>query len=244
MGTSQTDNGTWPDFCERAANDNTIFDTFKQADTTRTTLEHVSEKLGSIYYDHILLNEKIKSLEKFKVNDRYGTPSKVEYPFGSFSPTTLRYIKIVSDLSQLSLEDMDIVEIGGGYGGQYTVLRQYAKPKSYTFVDLPRVLKLQKRYIEKNNLDDIELNFYNSDNLPSRTYDLVISNYAISECDTDIQDIYISKIIKNSKHGYIIHNKFRGHAVDTFIDLSTKKVKVTNENPQTNRQWDNALLTW
>ena len=183
-------------------------------------------------------------LEKFKVNDKYGLPTIVDYAFGSISPSTLRYIKILSDLSQFNLEDIDIVEIGGGYGGQYTVLRQYAKPKSYTFVDLPEVLKLQKKYIEKNNLDDIELHFYDSDNLPSCTCDLVISNYAISECDTEIQDIYISKIIKNSKRGYMIHNKFRGYDIDTFIDLSTKKVQITDEKPQTNLHGKNSLLTW
>ena len=36
--------------------------------------------------------------------------------------------------------------------------------------------------------------------------DLVISNYAFSECNYETQDIYIDKILSKSKRGYITHN--------------------------------------
>jgi putative sugar O-methyltransferase len=243
MSSSTADNNVFPQFCEKAATDINCFKTFKQSPDFTPILEHVDYGQGLSYYKHIVLNEKItKLLDKFKVNDKLGGPKTYDYDFGTFSPTTLRYIKVLSELSQLNLEDKNIVEIGGGYGGQYTILRQYVKPKSYTFVDLPQVLKLQERYVKENKLDDITVNFYNSNNLPTLNCDLVISNYAISECNAQIQDIYISKILKNSKHGYIIHNKFEGHDIDTFIKLIAKKVKKHNETPQTGV--DNILLTW
>ena len=242
---STADNGAFPRVCETAANDDESFSIFKQDPVFTSILEHVAPDLGLKYYEWFSLNKKIiKLLDKFKANDRFGSPTIIDYEFGSISPSTLRYIKILSDLSQINLENKDIVEIGGGYGGQYTVLRQYAKPKSYTFIDLPEVLKLQERYVKENNLDDITLNFDDSETLPTMKPDLVISNYAFSECNAEIQDIYLARIIKNSKRGYILHNSYRGYDVDSFINHTGKNVKKYKERPQTCSAGNTVLLTW
>jgi len=208
-----------------------------------TILEHVSKEEGLQYFNHFKLNKSILScLDKFKQNDELGSPTIVKYDFGEFSPTTLRYIKVLSDLSQLKLDGMDIVEIGAGYAGQYTVLRQYAKPSSYTIVDLPDVIKLQREYIKRNKLDDIKVNFYSLEDLPNLTGDLVISNYALSECVSEVQDVYIEKIINNCNRGYIIHNNFEGYNHTEFANIINHKVSEFKELPQTAP--NNVLLTW
>ena len=53
---------------------------------------------------------------------------------------------MLSDLRALlgSLDDLDIIEIGGGYGGQCFVTSVVHSPKSYTLVDLEPCLALQK----------------------------------------------------------------------------------------------------
>jgi len=243
MKTSTSDDSNYPVFCDSAATDDTVFKTFKTASIYNEILEHVSVEEGYQYYNHFKHNQDIlKIIEKFKVNDNIGAPRTYDYDFGKFSPTTLRYISVLSDLSQLKLDGMDIVEIGAGYGGQYTVLRQYAKPKSYTIIDLPEVIKLQRKYIKQQKLDDIELNFYSLDNLPELTGDLLISNYAFSECVKEIQDIYIQKIINNCKRGYVIHNNFEGYSHIELVNILIHNVKEYKEKPNTAP--NNVLLTW
>jgi len=243
MKTSTSDDNVYPAFCELASKDDNVFKVFKTSSAYTGILEHVSTEEGQQYFNHFKSNKDIMyHLDKFKKNDEIGGSNIIKYSFGEFSPTTLRYIKVLSDLSQLKLDGMDIIEIGAGYAGQYTVLRQYAKPKSYTIVDLPEVIKLQKKYINRNGLDDIEVNFYSLNNLPDLCGDLVISNYAFSECVTAVQDIYIKKIINNCKRGYIIHNNFEGHDHTMLKDILSHKVNEFKEIPQTAPK--NVLLTW
>lgn len=243
MDTSCSDNDTYTSLCELAAGDDTVFETFKSDHRYTGILEHVSTDQGLQYFNEFKSNESILScLDKFKKNDEFGGPNTSTYSFGEFSPTTLRYIKVLSDLSHHKLSEMDIIEIGGGYGGQYTALRQYAKPKSYTFIDLPQALKLQKKYIEKVGLDDIEVNFYSSDDFPTLTGDLLISNYAISECTSEVQDGYIEKVINNCKKGYITHNGLWGYSHTEFADILKHNVNVLEEIPLTYPH--NVILTW
>jgi putative sugar O-methyltransferase len=243
MRTSSSDDNKYPRFCELASREDTVFNTFKSSLTYNEILEHVTKEEGQQYYNHFKKNQVILNIiEKFKVNDSIGEPNTYDYNFGRFSPTTLRYVKVLSDLSQLKLDNKDIVEIGAGYGGQYTVLRQYAKPKSYTIIDLPEVIKLQRKYIKRNKLDDIELNFYSLHDLPVIRGDLLISNYAFSECMKEVQDDYIQKIINNCKRGYIIHNNFEGYSHSDLINLLPHNVKIFKEEPATSS--NNVLLTW
>ena len=243
MSTSSSDNGAYPQFCKLASTDNNVFESFKTSPVYNGVLEHVTVEEGLQYYNHFKHNTGIIScLDKFKINDKVGSPKVYNYDFGKFSPTTLRYIKVLSDLSQLKLDGIDIIEIGAGYGGQYVTLRQYAKPKSYTIIDLPEVISLQKKYIQANNLNDIEIKFYSIENLPEISGDLLISNYALSECITAVQDIYIEKIINNCKRGYIIHNRDTGYTSSEFKQIIKPSVKQFKEMPSTAP--NNVLLTW
>ena len=243
MKTSTSDNSVYPQLCKLAAEDVNVFTSFKTATEYTDILEHVTVEEGLQYYNHFKHNTNITSrLSEFIINDSIGSPNVHNYEFGEFSPTTLRYIKVLSDLSQLKLDDKDIIEIGAGYGGQYVVLRQYATPKSYTIIDLPDVIELQKKYIEANNLYDIDVNFYSIETLPELSGDLLISNYALSECVARVQDIYIEKVINNCKRGYILHNNFEGYSHDTLKQIIKHDVKKFKEMPSTGP--DNVLLTW
>jgi len=85
-------------------------------------------------------------------------------------------------------------------------IKSYINVKSYTIIDLPEVLALTKKYLERQNVTDVT--FIECDNVESKEYDLCISNYAFTEIDREYQDLYAEKIIKNSKHGYITCNYF------------------------------------
>ena len=74
------------------------------------------------------------------------------------------------------------------------------------------------------------------------TGDLLISNYAFSECVKEIQDKYIQKIINNCKRGYVIHNNFEGYSHIELVNILTHNVKEYKEKPNTAP--NNVLLTW
>jgi putative sugar O-methyltransferase len=243
MSTSISDTSSYTDICEQAAKTDEVFRIFKQLPRYTDILEHVTPEEGKEYADFALVNPQIlANLVKFICNDMQGSPRTHVYPFGCFSPTTLRYMKILNDLSQLKLDDISIVEIGCGYGGQYTVLRQLFKPSQYTFVDLPPVLKLIEKYVKNLELNDIPLNFVTPQILQPIEADLVISNYAFSECTKEIQDVFLKQIVNNCKHGYMIYNNMNGYSHSEFIERCSKKVKVHAERPQTHPK--NVLLTW
>jgi hypothetical protein len=135
-------------------------------------------------------------LPEFKTNDSIGNPNTSTYPAcGTISPTTLRYIKVVSDLSKILKDKIKIIEIGGGYGGQCKIIHDYCKPSKYTMIDLAEPAKLQEKYLKNFG---IKVN----SNIAVK-YDLCISNFAFSECYRDIQEKYIENILLKSKKGYI-----------------------------------------
>jgi len=244
--TSISDNIKYPELCSLALSNSNIFNNFKSNTIYNEILEHVTFQEGVEYIQQFNYNNKIiKNIEKFKINDLKGSPRCYNYEnIGDFSPTTLRYIKILNDLSQLDLDNKHIVEIGAGYGGQYTVLRQIFTPKKYTFIDLEPVIKLIEKYVTELNLTDILLEYING-TLLSKTIqsDLVISNYAFSECSKSIQDLYIEKIINHTKHCYMLYNNMNGYTHDEFISkVGRANIKVSKEIPCTHPK--NVIVSW
>ena len=243
---SISDNNKYPNFCKQAANDILTFSSFKQNTFYNEILEHVTYEEGIAYINQFKNNKSIfDNISKFKINDTLGSPRTYSFAdIGEYSPTTLRYIKILNDLSQIDLNDKTIIEIGAGYGGQYTVLRQLFKPKKYIFIDLPSVLDLIKKYITTLKLDDIEIEYIDGSLLSNNiSADMVISNYAFSECDKTIQDVYIKHILQHTKHCYMIYNNMHGYNHHEFIEKTRPgKVKISEEVPQTHPK--NVVLTW
>jgi len=160
------------------------------------------------------------------------------------SPTTLRYVKVLSDLMHLfgTLDDLDIVEIGGGYGGQCKIIYDVASPNSYTIVDLPEVMELQKKYLYYNGIDEVQFG------IPSwmHHYDLCIANYSFTEVDRQFQDLYKEKIIAISRRGYITCNFLDQRADGSMSKAEILAMKpnaiVLPEQPLTGR--DNLIYTW
>lgn len=240
------------DACALASQDESFFSTFKRNNFYRAVLEHVSEEQGLMYYNEIDSASDIrKNIQKLSINDKLGAPFVHEYEFGTFSPTTLRYAKVLYDISSLvDLNSSKIAEIGAGYGGQYVVMRQLFNPAGYSFFDIEPAIKLIKKYTKTLVSDEENINFnISGSEVKADDYDLVISNYAISECECEVQDYYIKNVISRSKRGYITHNHMRGYSIDEFIskleDLG-KSPSVREERPQTSppSSRKNVIITW
>ena len=207
--TSWSDRDVYKNFCAVAANHEDIFMMFKRYRSYREILENVSKETGRDCLQ-IIRNEGegfLKYFDKFMQNDMVGNPIRYSYDIGKASPTTLRYIKVLVDLFNRfgSLEGFRIVEIGGGYGGQCKIISDAFQFQSYTIFDLEAVLQLTQRYLSKMHVDNVSYKTL-QDADAAVSYDLIISNYAFTECMKPIQDEYIDHVILNATRGYLTCN--------------------------------------
>ncbi len=225
--------------CEQAAATVNL-GSFKRMPAYRPILEHVSQDAGRKYLKIILTNnpQLQDHFDRFAENDRFGDPRVFSYDSWRFSPTTLRYIKVVSDLIDLfgGLAGMRIIEIGGGYGGQCKIIADVFEFQSYTIVDLPPVADLQRKYLSLLNVAGCRC--ITPDQLTDGKYDLVISNYALSELDRSAQDAYTDAVLRHSQRGYLTWNsKQMPH-----VHRLPAPVTWLEERPRTGP--DNKIFVW
>lgn len=205
--------------CRQAVEDERVFNTFKSNPDYTWVLEHVTPAQGKDYLDEIkkIRPELLDMMKVFASNDLIGNPALHYYEdINMFmSPTTLRYVKVLADLKRMgvSLYDMDIVEIGGGYGGQCKIIYDVCKPRSYTIIDLPDVLELATKYLKAHN---ISITARMPNDAREIKYDVFISNYAFTEIDRKSQEFYIEHVINHCKLGYMTCN---------FVDIGDKLSK-------------------
>ena len=134
------------------------------------------------------------------------------------SPTTLRYvlagIKTLCHIKfNLLLNNVDIIEIGAGYGGQCRILFLLCSIfkiniTSYKIFDLEHPLLLQQKYLTTMGDVDMKLlSFFNLDNYSNLcSGSFVISNYCIGEIDIQTRQLYFDRIFKYITHGYMYWN--------------------------------------
>lgn len=236
-------------FCELAAQNRKIFENFRRSKVMITALDHVSFELGHEFLSEIF---KYGEFEKYndllKKIDSQGNPIKYDYPvYGKFSPTLLRYLKIYLEIKYLfgDFSNLNIVEIGVGFGGQSAIINSLCEPKSYTFFDLPSVLNLSKVFLGGLNLDG-KIKFINGLEPSNIKSDFVLSNYAFSELNQQYQQLYLEKVILNSGSGYMIWNDLSyknlgGYSIPELIRIIPGS-KTIPELPKTGT--NNQVIIW
>jgi hypothetical protein len=82
--------------------------------------------------------------------------------------------------------------------------------------------------------------------LTKQDYDLFISNYAFTELRREIQDVYLEKIIKNSKRGYITYNEITPDSFNTYKKDELLKLlpnsRTIPDKPEHNHT--NCIIIW
>ena len=179
-------------FCKAAVEDTTLFNGFKTHPHYTPILSHVSKVQGQKYLEEI-----DSDLLQYKhINDVYGRPTLHTYNSYEIDPTSLRYIKIVSDIRKFLGTDLgSVLEIGGGYGGLCLFIRSILEVTSYSIKDNKSVIPLVEKYLK---LHKLELNTEQSKN-----YDTVVSTFAWDELEFDEREYYLH-IMKESKRGYLV----------------------------------------
>ena len=247
--TSLSDNQAYLQVCITASHDYKFFNSFRRHPSYIQILEHVTKEQGSAYLN-VLSREPdiLAEMNIFKLNDKYGNPEMYEYPnVGLISPTTLRYIKVLADIKKFfhTVDNLNICEIGVGYGGQCRIIDAYYNPATYCLVDMQPALALTQRYLDNFILNSV-ISYKTMNELDNKFYDLVLSNYAFTELPRSVQDIYLRKIILNSQRGYITYNEitpkeYNSYKADELLAMIPDS-KVFNEEPLTYPE--NCIIVW
>jgi putative sugar O-methyltransferase len=239
--------------CRLAARCDSVFRVFKRNRHYRAVLEHVSEEQGREYLKVIEEEDEElpKYVSKFQENDLQGSPITFDYDIGRFSPTTLRYVKVLADLRNIfgDLSGLDICEIGAGYGGQCKIVSDVFSVASYTIIDLETVIPLIRKYLERLGVRNVV--YLTQDKITEGIeFDLVVSNYAFSECIRRVQDHYLDKILKKAQRGYLTCN-YDGATNETspynkeeIVERISENhiVRILDEKPRTAPM--NFILVW
>lgn len=208
-GSSFSDNPDYLSIVVMASNDEQVFKKFRSNREYRKILEHVTRQLGEDYIKEFSDKGDLKkTLSLLKNCDRTGGP--VQYYFrgvGFYSPTTIRYAFVHSQLEQKfgSLGGLRVLEIGGGFGGQAAVSSTLTRNLDWVIFDLPDVLALQSRYLSRVN-PNTTVAFRSGLHISPTEGDLLISNYALSEISRELQMEYLHKVVLNCKRGYMAWN--------------------------------------
>jgi hypothetical protein len=217
---------------------------FKNDQNYTPILEHVTFEFGQKYISEIenrfkdLYTENMEFIKNIIIeNDRYGKPIKYNYGFIECSPTNFRYLLhsfiILNYIKNKSLNNIDFIEIGGGYGGLCLYVYKMSKIfnisiNSYTIYDLKEPCLLQKKYLLLHNINiNIEYSIENTNNIKKNSF--LISNYAFSEISNDLQKKYIENVIDPfCENGFLVWNH-----IDFYEFVKNKKYIVENEYPGT-----------
>jgi hypothetical protein len=222
--TGDTWAGSFFDFCTQAVQDDGLFKTFKQHPIFTSI---VGSDVRGFGFAQECLNEitnpEIQGLlTKFSSGDQYGNPPTYEIEgLGSIAAGTLYHAAILNEILEKvgEVKELDVIEIGPGYGGQAKVMLDYGVG-SYTLVDMLPPSKLQQKYLSSFEYNNVE--FWDAENLQDGEWDLAISNWCLSEFNNDGIEFYVNNIISKCRAGYFLMNLWDTEREAFVIDLMKK----------------------
>jgi len=174
-----------------------------------------NEIVGGSYYKMIQDNiDYIKSI--FTTNDSFGNPVKINTFLGLYEGNNVKYLYhsccVLDHMKSLGLNNIDIVEIGGGYGGLSYFIHKMStlfdiKLNSYTIYDIEAPSKLQKKYAEHIGF---KINTVQSEkgHILEHKNNYLISCYAFSEFSPFIKEIYMAEVFPYISHGLMAWNYY------------------------------------
>jgi hypothetical protein len=231
--------------------DSNDISSFKYNSIYRVILEHLSPELG-LQFLNCINNKTNISMDVVKefceLNDKVGTPILAPYSFGLASPSSLRYIYqshlILSNISTL-YTDVNIIELGGGYGGLCLALKFFAsdynvKINSYTIIDLYEITRLQRMYHNEHGVKDVtyvDAMTYGS-RIPALPNSFLVSNYCYSELSLEDRQTYDIHLLPKINAGFMAwNNRASGAEV-----LKNFNVVENPEVPNTNHMFMNKYV--
>lgn len=239
--TSEESIARYKDALHLATTKDDAFAQFRRLAGLREIVEGVPDVVGRGYHAKLCAQLGHDDLgsewARITKNDSVGNPTLVELaPHGHAASTTMRYAWNVADMDRhgVVLDDADIVEVGGGYGGLCRMIHEYHKPRSYTIVDLPEACALAMRYLKEFDIRPFfkSASGFSTRELKAQTF---ISNYALTELTKDVQDGYIKGLMDCAPYGYVTYNSQprnvgQQHSLDDLKSFVAGNAVVEDEN--------------
>lgn len=163
-----------------------------------------------------IVDDNIEYIKKlFSKDDSIGKPNLNSHEiFGKTCSNNLEYLyesfHILDHIKKLGINDLNIVEIGGGYGGLSFFLKNLSKRiydiniNSYSLFDIEEAQELLNQYSNFMNLGLKVFNINGDFNVKDNSF--LISNYSFGEIEEEYQKLYNDKLFKFINHGYIAWN--------------------------------------
>jgi hypothetical protein len=227
---------------------------FKSNPNYTDILEHVSFQQGYEYINHIknvfpnILFDNI--LEFVAINDKYGYPKKYEFTFSdgqllNCSPTSIRYVfhsLIILQHYKNKQACKNVVEVGCGYGGLFLAICYFSKLldiniDSYSFIDLPEICGLIKKYLEMHK-DIIHIDYsihsaYNYGSDVDKQNLFLISNYCFTEISNEHRNKYIETLFPKISNGFILWQTCLNCPIENVGLINNNQKHIEEEVPQT-----------
>ena len=229
---------------------------FKSSKDYTQKLENLGKYYGNLYLEQLMkqfpkffYKHKKYLIEVCEQNDLYGKPNIRPFPsFTTCSATNLRYILhallILTFMTNHKINNIDIIEIGGGYGGLSFFMHKIAplfkiNITSYTIIDLPEISLLQKNYLDALDMS-MNMHFYNINNYNNlKKNSFLISNYAYSEIAIELQKEYTEKILNPYiSYGFLVWNY-----IEIYDFIKDKIILKEYEEPDTSHNNTNYYIT-
>lgn len=218
---------------------NNIYSYFVGNDLRSNSIANDFYNFIKLEYPTLLISDNIN---KFSCNDKIGAPNLYRIEKIIISPGTLRFMKVLGDVFKIDPKINKIIEIGSGYGGQALIFKKYNENIDYSIIDIPESLSLAKSYLKVN---EVEVKSISIDSISLEDkYDLVISDYCLSELDYDEVKFYADNVISKCNYGYFTVNN-NGESLEKLIYLLKKHfsfVDVSEEKPKTSHHKNHIII--
>lgn len=212
--------------------------TFKSNPDYQKILEHVTQEQGLGYLAQLESSPQWSSslrniiADTAFMNDSVGKPVKSNFDkLGiNCSPTNLRYawqaFNLLVHISKLGLKNVQIIEIGGGYGGLALFVNRlssklYRDGFRYIVVDVPEAGVIQRKYSRELEVPFYTVNCANKDEINillqicKYQENFLVSCYGFSELSESIRSYYQETIIPMCLHGFLVWNMIPVYAFNS-----------------------------
>jgi hypothetical protein len=199
--------------CRRAAQDDEVFKTFRQLPAIRAVtetkpVEFVSRDSTEIV--RLLAGRFQEFAERLGPScqrlDSIGSPNLVMWTASyADAPTTIYQLRQYALVRWLFPEDpagWNVAEIGAGYGQFASIFCSQHPTARYAIFDVPEVAMLQQRVLAEMECTNVRW----SSEIEDGSFDLVISDCALSEMNRETREEYIQKMLVPSRRGLIVWN--------------------------------------
>lgn len=170
---------------------------------------------------HIFDNPIFKEIQLLDKIGNINIEQNSEINENSLSALYWRYLYVAYQILDKWTNIKNIIEIGNGIGGLAAVLLTINHNLHITLIDLPIINEFSKKYIPKKLHKNIR--WMNNNNIIIQKYDLLISEFTLSELSNETYQYYHNNIIQYCKSAYLAMNFWNPDEKNTNL-LSLKTI--------------------